>query len=121
MTTYLNEQVLCKHCSSLTVIKYGTALRKSGEVRQKYQCSICRRTFVVGDRRYLQDVDKRKAVIIQEYTDGKSLRGAARSANISHVTALKWIKEVARELPDVHEAYEESIQDDDPCLLLEYR
>ena len=64
MTPHVNEQVVCKHCSSLAVTKYGTPRRKSGEVRQKYLYSICRRTFVIGDIRYIQDVDKRKALII---------------------------------------------------------
>lgn len=120
MSAHVNEQVACKHCSSLAVIKYGTPRRKSGEVRQKYQCFICRRTFVIGDRRYIQDVDKRKAVVIREYTDGKSLRGAARSANVSLPTAQKWIKEVSNELPDVSETYEEYTKDEDPELHKRY-
>ena len=80
-------------------------------MRQRYKCYQCNRIFVEGDRRFIQNLDKHKAIVIQEYTDGKSIRGAVRSANISHTTAAKLIREVSNDLPDVHDAYEEFIKD----------
>lgn len=120
MTTDSNEQVLCKHCSSSAVIKHGTRRTKSGKIRQRYLCCLCNRTSSIGDRRFTQDVDKRKAVVIQEYTDGKSLRDDVRSTNVSPPTAHKCIVEIAYKLPDVNDAYEESIKDEDPLLPRNY-
>ena len=68
-----------------------------------------------------KNVDNRKDLIIREYTDEKSIRGAARSANVSPPTALKQIKEVSNELHDVIRAYKESIKDEDPASHKYYR
>lgn len=120
MTTDSNEQVKCKYCSSSDVTKHGTRRIKSGKIRQHSICYMCNRTFSIGDCRFIQDVYKRKAVVIQKYTDGKSLSGAARSANVSHITALKWIKEVTQELSYVNKVYKKLIKDEDSFLSRNY-
>ena len=116
MTTNTCEKISCKHCSSTAIVKYGTAPSVSGKRRQRYLCCVCNRTFVDGDRRYAQDRDKRIGVVVREYTDRKSLRGAARSANISATTAMRWLVNVANELPDVDKAYEKATEDEDPDI-----
>ena len=52
-------------------------------------------------------------VVLKEYTDGKSLRGASRSANVSHVTALNWLKKISSTMLDITEAYNEKVQKKD--------
>ena len=116
MTTNTCEKISCKYCSSTAIVKYGTAPSVSGKRRQRYQCCVCNRIFVDGDRRYVQDRDKRIGVVVREYTDRKSLRGAARSANVSATTAMRWLVNVANELPDVDKAYEQATEDEDPGI-----
>lgn len=108
------EKISCKYCLSTVIVKNGTASSKFSTRCQRYLCCTCNRTFVVGDRRCGQDRDKRIGVVVKEYTDSKSLRGAARSANVSVTTAMRWLKDVANELPDVNEAYEQAMEDKDP-------
>ena len=69
-------------------IDIATVPGKSSKFRQRYLYCTCNRSFVVRDRRCAQDRDKRIGVIVKEYTDSKSLRGAARSANVSATTAM---------------------------------
>ena len=52
--------------------------------------------------------------VVREYTDRKSLRGAVRSTNVSATTAMRWLVNVANELPDVDKAYEQATEDKDP-------
>ena len=120
MTTDTCEKISCKHCSSTTIVKHGTAPSVSGKRRQRYLCCTCNRTFVDGDRRYAHDRDKRIGVIVREYTDRKSLRGAARSANVSVTTAMRWLVNVSNELPDVDKAYEQTMKDEDPDIVRDF-
>ena len=120
MTTDSNEQVLCKYCSSSAVIKHGTRRTKSGEIRQRYLYCLCNRISFIGDRRFIQDVDKRKTVVIQENTDGKSFCSAAKSSNVSPPTVQKWIVEITDKLQDFNDVNEESIKDEDPLLPRNY-
>ena len=105
MTTNTCEKISCKHCSPTAIVKYGTAPSVSGKRRQRYLCCVCNRTFVDGDRIYAQDRDKRIGVVVREYTDRKSLRGAARSANISAIIAMRWLVNVANNLLDIDKSY----------------
>ena len=71
-------------------------------------CKYCSSTLVV------KDGFRRLCVLFQEYTDGKSIRGVARSVNLSHTTVARWLKTIDKELPEVKEAYEMSKEDDEP-------
>lgn len=113
MSTNTCEKISCKHCSSTVIVKHCTAPSVSGKRCQRYRCCVCNRTFVDGDRRYVQDRDERIGVVVREYTDRKSLRGAARSANVSATIAMRWLVNVANELQDVDKAYEQDTEDED--------
>lgn len=114
MTTNTSSQIYCKYCSSTLVVKDGFRTNKIGGRTQRYKCRKCNKGFVEGDRRYAQRKDQRLCVLFQEYTDGKSIRGVARSVNLSHTTVARWLKAIDKELPEVKEAYEMSKEDDEP-------
>ena len=114
MTTNTSSQICCKYCSSTLVVKDGFRTNKIGGRTQRYKCRKCNKGFVEGDRRYAQRKDQRLCVLFQEYTDGKSIRGVARSVNLSHTTVARWLKAIDKELPEVKEAYEMSKEDDEP-------
>lgn len=93
----------CKYCNSIKTIKYGTVYSKYRERNQRYKCNNCNRTFVLDDRRCHENRQERMATLFKEMTDGKSLRGAARSAEISPSTALRWARIINSQLPDIHD------------------
>ena len=93
MATSDNTNIHCKYCQSANVVKNVPRKNKSGQLNQKYHCSACNRYFVLEDLRFVKkNRDERMGVVLKEYTDGKSLRGASRSENVSHVTVLNWLK-----------------------------
>ena len=83
-----NINIHCKYCKSANVVKNGPHKNKPGQLDQKYHCRTCNRYFVLENRRFVKNRYERFGVVLKEYTDGKSLRGTSRSANVSHVTAL---------------------------------
>ena len=83
------SSLTCKYCNSEKIIKYGTVSSKYIELNKRYICNNCNRTFVISDRRCHEMPEERYGVLFREVTDGKSLRGAARSAEISHTTAIR--------------------------------
>lgn len=105
-----NTNVHCKYCQSANVVKNGPRKNKSGQLNQKYHCRSCNKYFVLEDQRFVKNRDERMGVVLKEYTDGKSLCGASRSANVSHVTALNWLKKISSTMPDITEAYNEEVQ-----------
>lgn len=113
MATSDNTNIHCKYFQSANVVKNGPPINKYGQLNQKYNCRACNRYFILEDRRFVRNQDERMGVVLKEYTDGKSLRGASRSANVSHVTALNWLKKISSTMLDITEAYNEKVQKKD--------
>lgn len=113
MTGQSKQGITCTHCGSDSFVKYGYRPAKDGKKTQRYRCNECKKTFVPVDGRKLINADIRKKIVFKEYTDGKSLRGSARSAEVSHRTAARWLREIANESKDIGELFCEGDDDDD--------
>jgi len=67
--------IKCKKCNSSYVVKNGFVRDK-----QRYKCTECKYNFVEKDKRIISDMEKKKALSILLYSQGKgSFRFIANS------------------------------------------
>lgn len=82
----------CKHCGE-------SDYRKDGWTRgvQRYFCKCCGRRFTESDRRTSYR-DQQRLMVLTLYKEGVGFRGIERITGVSHVTAMRWIRELGREI-----------------------
>lgn len=82
----------CKHCGE-------SDYRKDGWVRgvQRYYCKACARRFTVGDRRSGY-TEHQRLLVMALYKEGVGFRGIERLTGISHVTAMRWVREFGHQI-----------------------
>lgn len=82
--------ILCKHCGSEEIVKYGFIKNK-----QRYLCKGCFKTFRIGDDREKYSIESRIRVV-KLYTEGLGLRSIERLENIPSSLLVHWIRGFAR-------------------------
>jgi len=88
-------EIICKNCGSNHCTKNGKVRGK-----QRYRCKSCQYNFVVGDQREKAGPEA-KALAVLLYSTGKSSYGfISKLFNVSRTAVLKWIRNVARCLPE---------------------
>jgi transposase-like protein len=88
-------EIICKNCGSNHCTKNGKVRDK-----QRYRCKSCQYNFVVGDQREKAGPEA-KALAVLLYSTGKSSYGfISKLFNVSRTAVLKWIRNVARCLPE---------------------
>jgi len=83
----------CPRCGSERLVKAGF---QSG--KQRYRCKDCSRAFVEHSIRGKSPEMKAKAVSL--YLEGLGFRAIGRILGVSNVSVLKWIRQIARHLPE---------------------
>jgi len=87
--------IKCKKCNSPAIVKNGFVRYK-----QRYKCKECKYNFVEKDERIISDMEKKKALSILLYSQGKgSFRFIAKLLKVSKMTVLRWIKKEAEDIP----------------------
>ena len=79
--------VVCRHCASTDVTRYGIA--PNG--KQKYFCRACQRQSRANPAPNGY-TDERKAEILRAYEERSSLRGLERTFGVSRMTIITWLK-----------------------------
>jgi transposase len=86
--------VRCKKCNSFFVVKNGFI-----RCKQRYKCKQCKYNFVIGEERFVSDRERKKALCILLYSQGKSsIRFIAKLLKVSKMTILRWIRKKAEEI-----------------------
>ena len=86
--------IKCKKCNSSTIVKNGFVREK-----QRYKCKECKYNFVERDERIIPDLERKKALCILLYSQGKgSFRFIAKLLKISKMTVLRWIRKIAEDI-----------------------
>ena len=87
--------IKCKKCNSSAIVKNGFVRDK-----QRYKCKECKYNFIEKDERIISDMEKKKALSILLYSQGKgSFRFIAKLLKVSKMTVLRWIKKEAEDIP----------------------
>lgn len=81
------DPLLCRHCGSDALIRYGLA--PNG--KQKYRCRTCGKQSRANPSPNGYD-ETRKEEILRAYEERSSLRGLERVFGVSRNTVTAWIK-----------------------------
>jgi len=90
----ITNQILCRHCGSPNISKYGIA--PNG--KQKYRCQTCKRQSRENPSNAGYS-EERKAEILRAYQERSSLRGLERTFGVARGTVIRWLKKKAQQLP----------------------
>ena len=93
---------ICRKCVSSKLVKCGLARQK-----QRYMCKTCNTRFVPVQ------LKNRHMSCVELYTEGNSLRSIGRLLGISHVTAMRWVKLMAKKLRPPTPTYARHIEIDE--------
>ena len=85
-------EIICAHCKSLELVKFGTSRRRHGT--QRYRCKDCMKTFVGAYKKegYKPEV---KQKIIDMTLDGNGARATARLLGIDQNTVMSTLRKKA--------------------------
>jgi transposase-like protein len=87
----VNTTLVCRHCGSPNLTKYGIA--PNG--KQKYFCRTCHRQSRdnPGTTAYSEE---QREMILRAYQERSSLRGLERAFGVARSTVIDWLKEAQR-------------------------
>lgn len=87
----------CIYCKSKEVKKNGVLKTKRGKT-QRYKCKVCKKTFTKRNNsiNYRHRKQHLRDAITNMYCERMSLRGIARTLNISYPTVVKYFRENAK-------------------------
>ena len=83
----VTETILCAHCGSDDLIRFGFA--PNG--KQRYRCRACTRTSR-KDPAPRRTPPERRDEILAAYEERSSMRGLARTFHVSRNTVSAWLK-----------------------------
>ena len=100
------KEIKCKKCESCDCSKAGFVNRK-----QRYKCRQCLSLFLPGKpKRYNH---RKRLQLVRLHNEGNGIRSIARLLGISHTTAVRWIKEMAKKLKPIIPLYAKRIEIDE--------
>jgi len=100
------KDIKCKKCASCDCTKAGFVNRK-----QRYKCKGCFCLFLPGKPK--RHSPRKRVSLLRLYTEGMCIRGIGRYLGISHTTAIRWIKRLAKNLDTTAPTFAKHIEIDE--------